>query len=208
MEKLISSIIILIMILSGCNKKDDQPQNNEEFIMTIGETESLDVFKDINPTIIFPSPVNDTTYEDLKIDVNNDSIYDFWFMYGHMSNNTWESKQFSIVFNDLYYLADETNSHLKIFNNGDLIGCDENFKYVSYAWVFDFLWFYDYHNNTNQEDLLFGDLVDSDQILENKFIAYKFQRDGNWYIGWFNLGFNSEMRLEISSYGYKKIDCI
>jgi len=200
MKKVVIILLSLFVLnlSQSCNK--DDIFNNNEFLYagTVIENGNF-VFYDFSPDTTLPNSLMEDFDQDLELDINENGISDLAFSFGSRDDSEQGYISFRVIsLSDNFYIGcEDYYDHPSIFEPGDLIKCDYNFKSGSF-----------YFLDRSWEDGFYEDRGIW-WTIDNKYFAFKFKEQNNWYIGWFKIGFyNNHNGLRLYEYGYTlSTDC-
>jgi len=197
------SIILIVWILSGCRK-----EQQELTTVIVGDTNSINVFHDYDPDIVFPSSA---TRNNFLLDINGDSINDIEFIYDADVGNFYGYHGTYLVHlhSDFYFLLD--SSGIKVCSENDLVNCNADFdnRGDNYEpFTLSYFYYSSVPYQINDSTWAFRDTSYHKGNwfnVENGYITYKLFDNNEWFIGWIHMGFNEKGKLEISEYGHKSV---
>ncbi len=186
-KKFLLPALLALILCQNCNKEDIN--NKDSMLAGIISEDPGFVFFDFSPDIDIPNPSFEDDLLELDLDINKDGNNDLQFI----RNEEGDFLSFSIktLSEDFYIVSEEVIDYPRILRSGDPIDCDNNFKSGKFLFLYR-LW--DYGLNIDS-GMWFN--------IDNKYFAFKFKSQNNWYLGWFKIGFvNNNRGIRLYEYAY------
>lgn len=208
---IIPFLIVILGMTLGCEKKPLEisnitPQNSS---ITIGDVNSLDFYHDFDENIIIPSDEFGISF---LIDINGDSINDFKFSYSPGEvGNFYGSNEINIdqlVPNFSFFGP----AGIEPVDMNDIVDCHGTFNNYCFdegplQLKYSFYSSYPYQVNDSTWEFIDTSYTNGGWYENDyKYMAFKFNEDDQQFLGWINVSFNENGKLEIDDYGYKSVD--